>query len=90
MSSYIMKQSTVAADAFLIASHKKGCVKQAIKENLLLVPEEGGPSSDLYATSSNSRFGSISRRDQVPRPGKNDLFAMSVLQDVLLGHGLRD
>jgi hypothetical protein len=90
MSSYITKQSAVAADAFLSASHKKGRVKQAIKGNLPLVPEEGGPSSDSYATSSDSRSESISRCDQVLRPGKNDRSAMSVLQDVLLGRGPRD
>jgi hypothetical protein len=85
-----MKQKAIVADAFLSTSHKKGHVKQAIKGNLPLVPEVGGSSSNSYATSFDLRSESILRRDQVLRPGKNNRSAMSVLQDVLFRHGLRD
>jgi hypothetical protein len=77
MSTYIAKQSTTVASAFLGTSHKKGGIKQPAEGGLPVVSKTSGP---LVFTSSGSRH--------VPRPAvRNECFALSVLQDVLLGRG---
>jgi hypothetical protein len=74
MSSYVAKQSTIAANAFLSASHKKGCLQP--------VSNGGGSSSESSPTSSDMRSNSASHR--TPRREKKERSALSVL-DVLLG-----
>jgi len=73
--SFITEQSASAASAFLSAPHKKGGIKRPTGGSLPSVSE-----SPLSLTSPPS--GSL----HVPKPVKNEHSALSVLQDVLLGH----
>jgi hypothetical protein len=84
MSSYVAKQSTFAANAFLSTSHKKGRPPPVSEEGRPPVSGEGGSSSESSATSSDSKKPD-SAPHHVQRPVKNERSALSVLQDVLLG-----